>query len=345
MFTCWTARTTPGSRSSRRSRRRPSCASTPSSAHSSGSPASTRPRGRVVRIALDHESLAAGPASWETLVPARDDVIAALGVTSDGLFMVTSHAALDTVWHLDPHRSDTTCVSRASARRSRSPRSSPTAVRPTRSCSWTRTGHRPRRGGSLATTTVRPSLGRRPHDPRRAHRQGSVTSTSYRSLDGTEVGLFLVHGADVTPSPETPSILDGYGSGRSRSHRCSSPTPQRGARPAGSGPSPACTAVGSTVRSGAFAGNRANKQNVFDDFQAAADHLVAEGLTSRERLAVHGGWNGGCSSGRPQAAAGPVPAGVVPCAAARHDPLPTVPHRPPVDGGTATPTSPTSSPG
>ena len=36
-----------------------------------------------------------------------------------------------------------------------------------------------------------------------------------------------------------------------------------------------------------------NKQNVFDDFHAGADHLVARGLTSRERLAILGGSNGG----------------------------------------------------
>ncbi len=38
---------------------------------------------------------------------------------------------------------------------------------------------------------------------------------------------------------------------------------------------------------------RANKQQVFDDFHAAADWLVAEGRTSRDRLAIRGGSNGG----------------------------------------------------
>ena len=39
------------------------------------------------------------------------------------------------------------------------------------------------------------------------------------------------------------------------------------------------------------------KQNVFDDFAAAAEHLVAAGHTSRERLAFFGGSNGGLLMG------------------------------------------------
>lgn len=41
------------------------------------------------------------------------------------------------------------------------------------------------------------------------------------------------------------------------------------------------------------AGMLAKKQNVFDDFYACAEKLVAEGITSREKLAAMGGSNGG----------------------------------------------------
>jgi len=41
------------------------------------------------------------------------------------------------------------------------------------------------------------------------------------------------------------------------------------------------------------AGTKARKQNVFDDFIAAGDFLVKAGYTSRDRLVVSGGSNGG----------------------------------------------------
>ena len=41
------------------------------------------------------------------------------------------------------------------------------------------------------------------------------------------------------------------------------------------------------------AGKGANKQNVFDDFIAAAEYLVSQGWTRPDRLAIRGGSNGG----------------------------------------------------
>ncbi len=45
------------------------------------------------------------------------------------------------------------------------------------------------------------------------------------------------------------------------------------------------------------AGRLAAKQNCFDDFAACAEHLVQTGVTSRERLGIMGGSNGGLLMG------------------------------------------------
>ena len=121
----------------------------------------------------------------------------------------------------------------------------------------------------------------------------ATTQTTYHSLDGTEVGLFLVHRADVVPGPDVPCILTGYGG------FAIAETPVWSAAIAAwceQGGLYAIAGLRGGLEHGESwhqAGMRANKQHVFDDFAAAADHLVAAGLTSRSRLAIRGGSNGG----------------------------------------------------
>jgi prolyl oligopeptidase len=120
-----------------------------------------------------------------------------------------------------------------------------------------------------------------------------VEQVRYPSTDGTDVGLLLLRRADTVPGPDVPTILTGYGGFNITM------SPEYNAVAVAHCDAGGAFAVAG-LRGGAEegeewhqAGMRANKQQVFDDFAAAADWLVAEGRTSRERLAIRGGSNGG----------------------------------------------------
>jgi prolyl oligopeptidase len=114
-----------------------------------------------------------------------------------------------------------------------------------------------------------------------------------RSADGTPVPIFVVHRRGLELDGTTPGFLTGYGgfnTGMTPYWRAELPLWVE---------SGGVYAV-AVLRGGNEFGERwhrdgmlERKQNVFDDFIAAADWLVAEGYTSRERLAIGGRSNGG----------------------------------------------------
>ncbi|WP_434388494.1 prolyl oligopeptidase family serine peptidase [Melittangium boletus] len=121
----------------------------------------------------------------------------------------------------------------------------------------------------------------------------TVEQVFCRSRDGTRVPLFLVHRKDLRRDGDRPVLLYGYGGfGLSLS-----PGFRSGIFPwldAGG-----VYAVANLRGGGEYgkawheAGRLHLKQNVFDDFHAAAEHLVREGYTRPARLAISGGSNGG----------------------------------------------------
>ena len=121
----------------------------------------------------------------------------------------------------------------------------------------------------------------------------AVEQELYASKDGTAVPMFLLHRHDANPSGAVPTILNGYGGFNI------SRTPAYSAAAAAWVEAGGLYVV-ANLRGGAEfgerwhrAGMRAKKQNVFDDFAAAAEALVARGWTSREHLGISGGSNGG----------------------------------------------------
>jgi prolyl oligopeptidase len=133
------------------------------------------------------------------------------------------------------------------------------------------------------------------------------------SADGTRLPAFVVHRADITPdNGRHPCTLYGYGGFNVSVAPEFSPGIATFAEAGG-------VWVVATLRGGGEygadwhdAGRLARKQNVFDDAIATAEHLIATGWTTPDRLAVNGGSNGGLLVGalmtqRPELFAAAVP--------------------------------------
>jgi prolyl oligopeptidase len=120
-----------------------------------------------------------------------------------------------------------------------------------------------------------------------------VKQVFYTSKDGTRVPMFISHRKDVVPDGNTPTMLYGYG-GVNISMTPSYSTTRLTWMDMGG-----IYAVANLRGGGEYgeewhqAGTKLNKQNVFDDFIAAAEYLNTEGYTNPEKLAIFGGSNGG----------------------------------------------------
>ena len=124
-----------------------------------------------------------------------------------------------------------------------------------------------------------------------------VSQVWYDSKDGTKVSMFLVHKKGLELDGDNPTLLYGYGGfNNSMTPRFSStlfPWFERG----GVYAVPNLRGGGEYGEAWHKAGMLDQKQNVFDDFIAAAEWLIAKKYTQPSRLAISGGSNGGLLTG------------------------------------------------
>jgi prolyl oligopeptidase len=127
-----------------------------------------------------------------------------------------------------------------------------------------------------------------------ARLDGIITEQVFvTSKDGTKVPMFIVRRKDLVLDGSHPTLLYGYG-GFNQSYTPAYSTSRAVWLERGG------IYVLANIRGGGEyghawheAGTRLKKQNVFDDFIAAAEHLIAAKYTRPDRLAVQGGSNGG----------------------------------------------------
>lgn len=119
----------------------------------------------------------------------------------------------------------------------------------------------------------------------------------YSSKDGTKVSMFIVHKKGLKLDGNNPTILYGYGGFNVPM------TPTFSAALFQWYDAGGVYAVANLRGGGEYGkawhegGRLQNKQNVFDDFKAAAEFLFAERYSNPKRLAVVGGSNGGLLTG------------------------------------------------
>jgi prolyl oligopeptidase len=120
-----------------------------------------------------------------------------------------------------------------------------------------------------------------------------VSQVSFPSTGGVQVPMFIVHHRDVTPDGARPTLLFGYG-GFNIPMRPGFDVRRLQWMEMGGVFALANIRGGSEYgRDWHDGGRLANKQNVFDDFINAAEHLIDMGWTSPDNLAIEGRSNGG----------------------------------------------------
>ena len=115
----------------------------------------------------------------------------------------------------------------------------------------------------------------------------------YTSKDGTKVPMIITHKKGLELNGKNPTILYGYGGFNISLTPSFSIANAVWMEQGGIYAVPNLRGGGEYGKKWHDAGTQLKKQNVFDDFIAAAEYLIAEKYTSSEYLAIRGGSNGG----------------------------------------------------
>ena len=119
------------------------------------------------------------------------------------------------------------------------------------------------------------------------------TQIFYTSTDGTKVPMMITHKKGIEYNGKNPTLLYGYGGFNISLRPSFSIANAVWLEQGGVYAVPNLRGGGEYGKEWHKAGIQQKKQNVFDDFIAAAEYLISKEITSPEYLAIQGGSNGG----------------------------------------------------
>lgn len=132
-----------------------------------------------------------------------------------------------------------------------------------------------------------------------------ANQVTYKSKDGTEVPMFVVHKKGLKLDGSNPTYLYGYGGFNVNLSPSFSISRMVLLEKGFVFAMPSLRGGGEFGEDWHKAGMKEKKQNVFDDFIAAAEYLIENKYTNSDKLAIAGGSNGGllvgaCMTQRPE---------------------------------------------
>ncbi len=242
-------------------------------------------RGRIVAIDLEHPE----PGAWREVVPEGSDILKDASLFGDTLVLTELHDATSRVRMVELSGRDLGEVALPG----------PGTVRGFGGRRSQRETFFSFTGFSQPSLVYRFEIPSRRVSPFREPQLGFDPSqyvtrqVFYTSRDGTRVPMFISHRKDLHPEGDAPTLLYGYGGFDISLTPFFSVSNLVWMERGGVLAVPNLRGGGEYGEAWHRAGMLANKQNVFDDFIAAAEHLVSSGITRVDRLAMAGGSNGG----------------------------------------------------
>jgi len=254
------------------------------------------PRSRVIEIDLNHPERK----NWETVIPQQTDVLSSAYLINSQLVTIYMHDAHDVIRVYNNNGSFDTEIplpTLGSIRKLDGKAKGNEIFFVFASFSYPNTIYRYDFTTKETSVFHQPNVSFNPED-------FETKQVFYTSKDGTKVPLFISYKKGMVQNGKNPTYLYGYG-GFNISKQPSFKERNLMWMEMGGIYAQAILRGGGEYGMAWYdAGRLKNKQNVFDDFISAAEYLIAEKYTSKKKLAIGGGSNGGllvgaCMTQRP----------------------------------------------